>query len=135
MRQGLIGVVVVAASLVAVSSAATGGPVLQRAAPLGGHVVVTFSTNDLVPGRVQFATTPATGPTGAFPAGSVRLRESIKAQAGEAGLVRWKTRASLPKGTYYVEVSGFLTGGVTSCIPLRGNCLERWSNVRRVVVR
>jgi hypothetical protein len=135
MKRGLIAGVVVAVSLVSVSAAASGGPVLRRAAPLSGHVVVTFWTSDLVPGRIQVATSPATGPTGAFQPGSVRLRESIRAQAGDAGVVRWKTRAALPKGTYYVEVSGFLTGGVTTCLPLRGNCLERWSNIRRLVVR
>jgi hypothetical protein len=134
MKRGLIGGIVIAVSLVSVASAASGGPVLRTAAPLSGHVVVTFSTSELIPGRILVATSP-TGPTGVFPAGSVRLRESITARAGETGIVRWKTRATLPKGTYYVAVSGFLTGGVTSCIPLRGNCLERWSNIRRVVVR
>lgn len=135
MKRGSLGAVMVAVSLVSVSSAASGGPVLRSAAPLGGHVVVTFSIGDLVPGRIQIATSPRTGPSGAFMAGSVRLRESIRTQAGEGGIVRWKTRAPLPQRSYYVEVSGFLTGGVTSCIPLKGNCLERWSNVRRVVIR
>jgi len=135
MKRGLIGALVVAFSLVSGSSAATGGPVLRSAAPLKGHVVVTVAVAELVPGRVEVATSPRTDPFGAFPPGSVKLREIITARPGTTDVVRWQTRRALPHGTYYVAVSGFLGGGVTSCLPLRSNCLERWSNVRRVVVR
>jgi hypothetical protein len=135
MKRGLIGCIVVAVSLVSGSSAASGGPVLRSVAPLKGHVVVTVAVADLVPGRIEVAASPTTDPSGAFPAGSVKLRETIGARPGATGLLRWHTRKALPRGTYYVAVSGFLTGGVTSCIPLRGNCIERWSNVRRLVVR
>jgi hypothetical protein len=135
MKRGLIGAVAVAVSLASGSSAATGGPVLRSVTPLKGHVVVTVAVADLVPGRIEVAATPRTDPSGGFPTGSVKLRETIMARPGVTGVVQWQTRKSLPRGTYYVAVSGFLTGGVTSCMPLRGTCLERWSNVRRLVVR
>ena len=136
MKRGLIGALV-AAALVSGSSAATGGPVLRSATPLDGHVVVTVAVADLAPGRVEVATSPRTEPSGRFPADSVKLRETITTHPGTTGVVRWETRKVVTPGTYYVAVSGLLTGGVTSCIPLRGRgiCLERWSNVRRIVVR
>jgi hypothetical protein len=135
MRRGLIVAVAVAVSLVCGSSAASGGPVLRFAAPLGGHVVVTVAVAELAPGRVEVATSARTEPSGGFRAGTVKIRETITVQPSAAGIVRWQTRKALPRGTYYVAVSGFRTGGVTSCMPLRGNCLELWSNVRRVVLR
>jgi hypothetical protein len=138
MKRGLIGVLAVAVSLTSGASAASGGPVLQSVVALKRHVVVTVAVSDLAPGRVEVATRPATAPRGGFALANVKLRETIKAQPGTGGLVRWQTRAVLPRGTYYVVVSGFLTDGVTSCTPLpfkgNGNCLERWSNVRKVVV-
>jgi hypothetical protein len=135
MKRGLIGAVVSAVSLVLVSSATSSGPVLRSVAPLGKHVVVTFAAADLVPGRVVIATSPRIGPTGAFPPATVKLRETVAVQPDATGAARWVTRKALPPGTYYVEVSGFLSGGVTTCLPLRSNCLERWSNVRRVILR
>lgn len=135
MKRGLIGVVVVAVSLVSGSSAASGGPVLRYVAPSRGHVDVMVAVAELAPGRIEVGASARTEPSGGFPAGTVKIRETITAQPDAGGIVRWRTRKVLSRGTYYVTVSGFLTGGVTSCIPLRGNCLERWSNVRRVVVR
>ena len=91
---------------------------------------------DLAPGRIEVATSPRTGPSGAFLAG-VKVRESLTLDATTVSAtpaVHWQTRAVLPRGTYYVQVSGVMTGGVTSCFPLRSRCLERWSNVRKIVV-
>jgi hypothetical protein len=66
---------------------------------------------------------------------SIKLREAIHASPDPAtGVVRWRTNKSLAAGTYYVEVSGIETVGLTDCIPRRADCLVRWSNPRRLVI-
>jgi hypothetical protein len=65
----------------------------------------------------------------------VKLRETMHTSPDTAtGVAHWRTRKSLPAGTYYVEVSGVEAVGVTDCVPRRVDCLMRWSNPRRVVI-
>jgi hypothetical protein len=114
---------------------AAGTPVLQSVSAANGHLIVTFTlAGDLVPGRVLVASSRASL-SHLIASSGVKLREAIHASADPAtGVARWRTRKSLPAGTYYVEVSGVETVGVTDCRPRRPDCLMRWSNPRRVVV-
>jgi hypothetical protein len=126
----------VAAIAVSAAVAASGDPVFRSATGSHGHVVVTFTVGDLSPGVIEVATSAATARAGGFVPGSVRIEETITATPDPAtGVVSWRTRRRLPAGTYFVEVSAIATDGVTDCVPLRGNCLVHWSNVRRLVVR
>jgi hypothetical protein len=116
-------------------AAGTAGPVLRSATPQGGHLVVVFSLGDLArAAEIEAATSPRRGVNGAFLAGFVKLREKIAAgPRATTGLVRWRTRNTLPPGRYYVHVSG-VDVGETSCKPYGAECLEEWSNLLRVVV-
>jgi hypothetical protein len=117
-------------------SAAPREPWLRTAASLHGHVVVTFTVGELRPGLIEVAVARATDFSGAFVHRNVRLREGVSSRPDPVtGLVRWRTKSTLPARAYYVEVSGFETDGVTDCLPQLRNCLEHWSNQRRVVVR
>jgi hypothetical protein len=109
--------------------------VLRSVKDADGHLVVTFTLGqDLVPGRVVVATSRA-GLSRPVPGSSVKLREAMHTTPDPAtGVARWRTRGSIPAGTYYVEVSGVLSVGVTDCRPRRPDCLMRWSNALRVVI-
>lgn len=112
-----------------------GTPVLRSVSEANGHVIVMFTlARDLVPGQVLVATRRL-APSDLISASSVKLREAMRTSPDPAtGVARWRTRKVLPAGTYFVEVSGVETGGVTDCRPRRPNCLMRWSNMRRVVI-
>src|SRR5213592_4388239 len=126
----------IGAALVWVGVAAASAPTLLTASSSDGHIVVTFSAGDLVPGQIAVATRPAHTAGGAFVQANVKLHERIVAETDAAtGNVRFRTHAALPKGTYYVAVSGFLQDPPVSCTPIRSRCAERWSNVLRVAVR
>jgi hypothetical protein len=118
-----------------IGSTAAGSPVLRPVGVVHGHLVLTFTlAPDSVPGRVLVATSSA-GLSRSASGPDVKLRGPIHSTPAPAtGLSRWRTRASLPAGTYYVEVSAIDTVGVTDCVPRRADCLTRWSNPRRVVV-
>jgi hypothetical protein len=127
----------IAVAVVFAGGAATapGTPVLRSVAAADGHLVVTFTLpRDLVPGRVLVATSRA-GLSHLTSSPSVKLREAMHTTPDPAtGVARWRTRKSLPAGTYYVEVSGVVAVGVTDCTPRRSDCLTRWSNPLRVVI-
>jgi hypothetical protein len=116
--------------------AATGAPVLRSVSAANGHLIVTFTlARDQVPGRLVVATSRA-GLSGPIADPSVKLREAMHAQVDPStGRARWRTLKALPAGTYYVEVSGIQAVGITGCKPIRPNCLMRWSNARRIVIR
>jgi hypothetical protein len=109
--------------------------VLRSVSSSAGHLIVTFTLpEDLVPGRVLVATSRA-GLSHVTPSSSVKLREAMRPSRDPAtGVARWRTHKALPAGTYYVEVSGIKTVGVTDCLPQRPDCNMRWSNPRRVVI-
>jgi hypothetical protein len=110
-------------------------PTLRTAASSQRHVVVTFAPGDLTAMQVAVATSRAHTANGAFLPANVKLRERISATPDPStGLVRFETHAALPRGTYYVAVSGALQDPTPSCVPIRSHCGERWSNVLRVVV-
>ena len=139
MKRGLfvLGLALVAMGA-SVSTAASPEPVLLSVTQEHRHIVASFTLGEFAPGQIQIATRLRMSPSGAFLRANVKLRETVAAQPEPAtGLVRWRTRAALPARTYYVQVSGFETGGVTSCKPGLLGCLslQHWSNVRRVVVR
>ena len=117
------------------SSAATPAPVLRSVSAANGHLIVTFTlARDLLPGRVLVATSRA-GLANPGSSSTVKLREAMHTSADPAtGLARWRTLKALPAGTYYVEVSGRETVGITDCRPRGPNCLMRWSNPRRIVI-
>jgi hypothetical protein len=137
MRHAVLGLVLAAAVIgVSAGRAMTGDPVLRAASATHGHVVVSFTLGDLRPGVIEVATSSSTLRSGGFVPGNVRLEESVTQVPDPAtGAVVWRTHKRLAAGTYFVAVSAVATDGVTDCGPLRGNCLVRWSNVRRVVVR
>jgi hypothetical protein len=109
--------------------------VLRSVTTTDGHLIVTFTLGqDEAPGRVLVATSPA-GLSHRTAAPGVKLREAMHtASDAMTGLTHWRTRKALPAGTYFVEVSGVQTLGITDCRPRRPDCLMRWSNMRRVVI-
>jgi hypothetical protein len=85
--------------------------------------------------QVAVATSRAHTASGAFLPANVKLRERISAAPNQStGLVRFETHGTLPRGVYYVAVSGAVQDPTPSCVPIRSQCTVRWSNVVRVVV-
>jgi hypothetical protein len=117
-----------AAIVVTGVSAASSLPALRSAAAKRGHVVVTFRLGELVPGRILVALRRKTAPNGRLVAANVRLNEPLRT-AMVAPVKRASTKRALPRGIYYVQVSGTLLG--LDCTPVKP-CPQRWSNVRRV---
>jgi hypothetical protein len=123
--------VLAAALLTSLAAGASSAPVLRSATARNGHVLVRFTLNDFVPGRIVVAAKRATRPGGRFVAANIRLDEPLRSVKTLTGY-RARTRHALPRGTYYVEVSGIVIG--TDCAPGKP-CPSRWSNVRRVRIR
>lgn len=119
------------AALLTGVSAASALPYLRSVGVRSGHVVAVFDTGDLAPLQIAVASSPRTAITGGFVRANVRFQEVIgNAQhAGTALIVR--TRHALPPGRYWVEISARAVD--VDCLPLKP-CLERWSNVRPLVV-
>jgi hypothetical protein len=107
-------------------------PELSAVSERGGYVTVAFSLGDLAAGQLVVATSPRRNAIGALTSG-VRLQERLAGTAGTSP-ARWRSRHRLPAGTYFVQVSGIPTGGVTDCTPPQRGCGEDWSNVLRVAV-
>jgi putative intracellular protease/amidase len=125
------GTAALAAALVtSLAGAASPLPNLRSAVPRQRHVVVTFALGELAPGRILVATRSATMDNGKFVTANVRLDEPLRAVKTATGY-RARTRHALPRGRYYIEVSGVV---VSDCMP-RKPCLSRWSNVRRIRIR
>jgi hypothetical protein len=137
MRRSVLTGFVLALAVVFATAAATavGTPVIRSVRASNGHLIVRFTlAQDSVPGRVLVATSRPSSPN-VIPSSSVKLLEAMHASADPAtGDVRWRTRKSLPAGTYYVQVSGVQAVGVTNCRPRRPDCLMSWSSPRRVVI-
>lgn len=137
MARTLLAGVVVAAALGAVGPAGAGQlPILRSASVVDRHVVVTVSVGDLRPTELMVATRAAVNADGALLAKDVRLRETIQLPPTTSAVARWQSPKTLASGVYFVQVMAVETDGVTDCPPkLQRNCLDSWSNVRRVVVR
>jgi hypothetical protein len=134
-RKLLAGVAVVAALGAVAPAAADQMPLLRAAKAVHRHVVLQISVSDLRPIELTVAKRRAVNADGALLQKNVRLQEAIQIPASQTGVIRWQSHKTLRPGTYYVQVTAVQTVDVTDCPPKMRSCNERWSNVRRVVVR
>jgi hypothetical protein len=129
-------VIVLGVGLAWIPSAAARQPTLLTARSSGGHVVVTFAPGELSPAEIEVSTRANRAPAAGFAAANVKVRERMMVAVDRAtGIDRYRTRATVPPGTYYVAVSGILQEPPPSCVPIRSHCAERWSNALQVTVR
>lgn len=136
MARRLLAGVVIAAALGAAGTAAAGQmPLLRSATTVQRHLVLELWARDLRPIELTVSRRREVAADGAFPAQDVRLRERIQLPPTAAGLVRWQSAKTLRPGIWFVQVAAIETGGVTDCPKAVPNCVEHWSNVRRVAVR
>lgn len=129
--------VTVAVALAGVAPAAgTELPFLRSASVKAHHVVLQVAVGDLRPVQLTVADRSDSGPNGALLAKNVVRRETIHLTSATAsGVVRWQSRTTLTPGVYFVQVTAVdAGGGLTDCPPKLRTCLDRWSNVRRIVV-
>lgn len=91
--------------------------------------------SDVRPTEMLVAKRRAVNADGALLPKNVRLQETIQLPPSENGLVRWQSHNKLRPGTYFAQVKAVQTGDVLDCPPKMRNCNDRWSNVRRMVVR
>ena len=138
MARTLLAAVVVGVALAGVAPA-TGKqlPILRSASVDAHHVVLRVAVGDARPVQLTVASGAAVGANGALLAKNVVRREKIRlTPATSTGVVRWESRLMLTPGTYYVQVMAVdKSGGIIDCPPkLMTTCLDRWSNVRRIVV-
>jgi hypothetical protein len=117
-----------AALVTSLAGAASPLPNLRSVAAKQRHVVVTFALGELVPGRILVASRAATTASGKFVAANIRLNEPLRSVKTSTGY-RARTRHTLPRGRYYVQISGTVL--LTDCTRLKP-CPTHWSNVRRV---
>ena len=133
----LLAGVVVAVALGGVATA-TGKelPILRSATGDARHVVLQVAVGDVQPVQLTVATRRAVDASGALVAQNVRVREAIRlTPQASTGVVHWRSRTTLAPGTYFVQVTAVESGGgLTDCPKFLRNCLDRWSNVRRIVV-
>lgn len=132
-RRLLAGVVLAAALVAVVPAAADQLPILRSAGVVDRHVVVELSVADLRPVQLIVSRRHAVGPGGVLLSKYVRLREAIQLPSSAATVIRWTSRSTFRPGVYFVQVKAVETGGVTDCPKFERNCLDHWSNVRRVV--
>jgi hypothetical protein len=111
-------------------------PILRSATVHARHVVVQVAVGDVRPVQLTVATRSAVDESGALVATNVRLRETIQLiPPVSAGVVRWQSRSKLAPGAYFVQVTAVESGGgLTDCPKFLRNCLDRWSNIRRILV-
>ena len=136
MARGVLAGFVIAATLGAVGVAAADQlPLLRSAKVAHRHLVLAISVTEIRPTEMLVAKRRAVNADGALLWKNVRLQETIQLTAPATGLVRWQSHKTLRAGTYFVQVRAVQTGDVTDCPPKMSTCNDRWSNVRRVVVR
>ena len=111
-------------------------PILRAATVHARHVVLLVAVGDVRPVQLTVATRGAVDDSGALVAQNVRLRETIQlTPPATTGVARWQSRTRLAPGTYFVQVLAVESGGgLTDCPKFLRNCLDHWSNVRRIVV-
>jgi hypothetical protein len=134
-RKWLAGVVVAVALGTVGPAAADQLPILRSAKVVHRHLVLKISVVDVRPTELAVAKRRGVNADGALLRKNVRLRETIQLPGSASGVVRWRSPKALRPGTYFVQVTAVVTDGVTDCPPKQRDCNERWSNVRRVVVR
>lgn len=110
-------------------------PILRSATVQHGHVVLRVAVADERPVQLTVSSRLAVDPNGALTGQYVRLREPVQlGPSADTGVAQWESRAALAPGVYFVQVTAVSTGGVTDCPRFLRNCLDHWSNVRRIVV-
>ncbi len=111
-------------------------PILRSATIHARHVVLLVAIGDVRPVQLTVATRRAVDQSGVLVAKNVRLRETIQLNPPTTtGVARWQSRTTLAPGTYFVQVMAVERGGgITDCPKFLRNCLDHWSNIRRVVV-
>lgn len=138
MARALLAAVVLAVAIAGVAPAAGKElPFLRSASVNTRHVVLQIAVSDVRPAQLTVADRSDVGADGALLAKNVVRRETIQlVPAATTGVVRWKSRMTLAPGTYFVQVLAIeRSGGIIDCPPkLMRTCLDRWSNVRRIVV-
>jgi hypothetical protein len=110
-------------------------PILRSAKVVHRHPVLKIAVGDVRPLALLVARRGAVDSNGALLEKNIRLEETIHVPASPSGVVRWRSPEALRHGTWFLQVTALATNGGTDCPPGRSNCNERWSNVRRVVVR
>lgn len=138
MARRLLAGVVGATALGVVGIASAGQlPIIRSLSIVHRHVALELSVGNVRPVDFTAANRRAVDAEGALLPKNVRLQETIQVPASASGVVRWQSPKALRPGTYFVQVKAVETegGGVTDCPPKQLNCNERWSGVRRVVVR
>ena len=137
MARRLLAVVAVSVASAGVAPA-TGMnlPFLRSASVSARHVVLLLAVDDVRPVQLTVAKRSDVGAGGALLASNVVRQETIRLVPGSStGVVRWKSRMTLAPGAYFVQVKAVESGGLTDCPPkLMRTCLDRWSNIRRIVV-
>jgi hypothetical protein len=142
MARTLLAGVVLAAALVTTALGRVGPAsadqvqILRSAKVVHRHPVLKIAVADVRPLALLVARRGAVDGNGALLEKNIRAEDTIEvASSPNGGVVRWRSPTRLRHGTWFVQVTGLETGGVTDCPPHRSNCNERWSNVRRLTVR
>ncbi|HEY6149066.1 MAG TPA: hypothetical protein VIW19_00985 [Gaiellaceae bacterium] len=131
--QVLVAAAALGAAIVTAAAAATSAPHLRSASSIRRHVVVVYTLGpDTLPGRLVVATRAQTEASGKFVQSNIRFSEALVGTRVAGGAYRMRSRHTLAKGRYYVEVAGTAIG--LDCTP-KTPCPLHWSNVRRVVVK
>jgi hypothetical protein len=130
--QVLVAAAALGAAIVTAASAASSQPHISSATAVRRHVVVVYTVGDLLPARLVVATRAQTMPNGKFVPSNIRLSEPLRGTKVAGNAYRLRSRHTLARGRYFVEVSGTVVG--LDCTPKRP-CRTDWSNVRRVDVK
>lgn len=109
-------------------------PILRSATADHHHLVVRITVSDLTPVDLIAANRRTVDRSGALLDTNIRLRERIKPGAEANGILRYRSRKTLKPGSYYVQVLAIDTSGVTDCPHTQPNCLQHWSDIRRVLI-
>lgn len=140
MARKLLAGVAIAAALGGVTgglgpASAAQIPILRAARAVHRHPVLKIAVGDVRPLALLVARRGAVDDKGALLEKNIRLDETIRVPSTPSGVVRWRSPEALRRGEWFVQVTALETAGVTDCPSPERNCNERWSNVRRIVVR
>jgi len=128
----LVAAAVLGAAIITAASAATSVPHIRSATTANRHVVVVYTLGELIPGRLVVAKRAQTMPSGKFVQSNILFSEPLSGKKVTGGAMRMRSRHTVRRGRYYVEVSGTVVG--LDCTPKKP-CPTDWSNIRRVVVK
>jgi hypothetical protein len=138
MARKLLAGVALAAALGCVGPASADQvQILRSAKVVRLHPVLKIAVADLRPLALLVARRGAVDGNGALLEKNIRAEDTIEVASSSNGgsVVRWRSPKRLRQGTWFVQVTALETDGAPACPPAESNCNERWSNVRRVIVR